>query len=250
MAKDTITFELGGRVDIRRLDEGIAAFRQLVSALTVGAKIDWIVDDLQPGSALITLRGEAANQEESSQIEVEKIVGRYEEIGRALERQTAVDRGPNVAQAMDVVRRLIDSVEYVRFETLDAEYTIYPNGSAPKQPVSTSAIGSVTGRVQTLSSRAGFRFNLYDSIHDKAVSCYLVAGQEELMRQAWGRTVRVSGHVSREAKTGRPMAIREILTVDILEDAPTHGYLQAKGAVPWRQGDLLPEEAIRRLRDA
>ena len=54
------------------------------------------------------------------------------------------------------------------------------------------SIGAITGRVQTLSNRAGLRFNLYDTLFDKAVACYLALGQEEFMREAWGQRDRVS----------------------------------------------------------
>jgi hypothetical protein len=182
---------------------------------------------------------------------VEKIVDKYGEIGKALERQEAPHYGSRITQAVNAVRNLAASVEYVRFETPDADYTIYDNGKVLSQPATMSAIGAVTGRVQTLSNRAGLRFNLYDTVHDKAVACYLAQGQEELMRKAWGRRTRVTGRVSREATTGRPIAIRQIADVEILqEDMAPRSYRLARGAVPWQEGDSLPEEIIRRLRDA
>ncbi len=181
---------------------------------------------------------------------VEKIVDRYGEIGKALERQEAPRDGSRITQAVNAVRNLAASVEYVRFETPNADYTIYGNGKVLSQPATTSAIGAVTGRVQTLSNRAGLRFNLYEPIFDKAVSCYLPQGQVELMREAWDRRARVSGRVSREAATGRPIAIRQIVKVEVLEDAAPGSCRLARGAVPWQEGDLLPEEAVRRLRDA
>ena len=126
MAKDTITFELGGRVDIRHLEEGIAAFRRLVAALTGDTGVAWVVDDLQPGSAIITIRGEAENP-----AEVERIVRRFGEVGRALERHEALPHISQMAQATDAIRRVARSVEYVRFETPDDDYTIYGNGKMP-----------------------------------------------------------------------------------------------------------------------
>lgn len=50
-----------------------------------------------------------------------------------------------------------------------------------------SAYSAIEGVVQTLTSRRGLRFTLFDSLHDQAVSCYLEDGQEELMRGVWGR---------------------------------------------------------------
>ena len=245
MSKSTLTFELGGQVDIRRLEEGVIVFRRLISALTAGAAITWVVEDLHLGSAVTTVRGEADDL-----TTVEKIVEKYGEIGKALERRETPLQSYQVNQAADAVRNLAASVEYVRFETPDADYTIYGNGQAACQPATTSAIGAVTGRVQTLSNRAGLRFNLYDTVHDKAVACYLAQGQEELMREVWGRPARVSGRVSREVATGRPIAVRQIASVELLQETAPGSYRLAKGAVPWQEGDPLPEEVIRRLRDA
>jgi hypothetical protein len=244
MAKDTITFELGGRVDIRHLEEGIVAFRRLVAALTGDTGVAWVVDDLQPGSAITTIRGEAENP-----AEVERIVRRFGEVGRALERHEALPHISQMAQATDAIRRVARSVEYVRFETPDDDYTIYGNGKIPRRATMTTTIGAVSGRVQTLSNRGGLRFNLYDTVHDKAVACYLAPGQEDIMRETWGQRARISGRVSREVETGRPVAIRQILKVEIIQVAPPDTYLQARGAVPWQEGSLLPEDTIRRMRD-
>jgi hypothetical protein len=247
MAKTTLTFELGGRVEISDLEKGIITFRRLIVALTPKKMgVAWVVEDMQPGSATATLRGEADNISN-----VEKVVKDYENIGAALARhEDLLQYNKKVANVANAIRALARSLEYVRFETPDADYTIYSNGSMQSQPSTTTAIGAVTGRVQTLSNRTGLRFNLYDTIHNKAVACYLSPGQEELMREAWDRRARVSGRVSREGATGRPVAIRQILGVEILEDPAPGSYRLARGAVPWQEGDILPEDAVRLLRDA
>ena len=71
------------------------------------------------------------------------------------------------------------SMEYLRFQTPEADYTIYGNGTIPNQPTTVAALGAVTGRVQTLSSRGGLRFNLYDALLDKLVACYLAPGRKK-----------------------------------------------------------------------
>ena len=112
------------------------------------------------------------------------------------------------------------------------------------------SIGAITGRVQSLSSRAGLRFNLYETIDDSQVTCYLSPGQEETMRMVWRNRATVVGSVTRDPMTGRPTSIRDIRQVELLEDVAPGSYRQARGAVPWQLGDALPEEAIRLLRDA
>ena len=247
MAKNTITFELGGRVELADFANGITAFRRLVNALTPhNAGVTWVVDDLQPGSAVVTLRGES-----DSPIAVEGVVENYGKIGAVLsERNDLPQFGKRVRDAAEAIRKLTGTTEYVRFETSEGDYTIYANGHTPNRSTPTVAIGAIAGRVQTLSNRSGLRFNLYDRLHDKAVACYLTHGQEELMREAWGQRATVTGRVSRDATTGRPIAIRQIMNVEILGDVKPGSYREARGAVPWQPGDRRPEEVIRELRDA
>ena len=246
MAKNTVTFELGGRVDYKVLKDGITAFYDLIAVLTGKEDVSWLVEDLRPGSAVVTLQGEADDP-----ATVERIVDRFGEIGRDLELHKDIsDEHRATMAAVNAIRKLAGSMEYLRFQTPEADYTIYGNGTIPNQPTTVAALGAVTGRVQTLSSRGGLRFNLYDALLDKLVACYLAPGKEETMREAWGRRVTVSGQVSREVSTGRPVAVRQIMGVEILEDAEPGSYEKARGAVPWQEGDLLPEDAVRRLRDA
>lgn len=247
MPKNTLTFELGGRVELADFANGIIAFRRLVDALTPhNAGITWVVDDLQPGSAVVTLLGESHNP-----AAVEDVVDKFEIVGAGLSEHDDLHKfNKRVRDAADAVRNLTGATEYVRFETSEGDYTLYANGHTLHRPAPTVAIGAITGRVQTLSNRSGLRFNLYDTLFDKAVACYLAPGQEEQMRVAWGQRARVSGQVSREVSTGRPIAIRQIMNVEILQDVQPGSYRQARGAVPRPSGAPLAEDAIRRLRDA
>ena len=246
MARNTITFEIGGQVDIKQLEEGFTTIRRLIVSLTGKAKVEWVVEDLQVGSATATFRGENGNL-----AVIEKVISEYEKIGKALQDQENIPvNNKSQLKAVDAVRKLAASAEYVRMETQESNYYVHKNGVPSAKPVTTVAIGAVTGRVQVLSNRGRLRFNLYDTIHDKAVSCYLRQGQEELMREAWGQRAMVSGYVTRDADTGRPITIRQILDVEILKDVAPGSYREARGAVPWEPGDILPEDVIRELRDA
>ena len=245
MPHDTITFELGGRVAIDKFNDGIALLQRLVTALSQNRGVTWFVEDLQTGSTITTLRGEANDLGI-----VEQIVRDYAEVGSALERREAPPYSPQVNQAARAIQSFAESIEYVRFETPEADYTIRGNGRVPQDRVLWTSLGAVAGRVQTLSNRGTLRFTLYDTVHDRAISCYLQQGQEELMREAWGRRVAVSGTISRARPLGRPVAVRNILGIDILEDIAKGSYRHAGGAVLWQEGDKTPEEVIRDLRDA
>lgn len=255
MAKNTLTFELGGQVELKDLEKGINLFKRLVHALTPRKGVTWIVQDLQPGSAIITLEGRA-----DVASKVEKIVEDYENIGSYLQIHQHYQEdfiGPPLSKARAVKAagaiqdflKTSDSLEYVRLQTPDNGYTIYGNHRDVAQTSTARvSIGSVTGRVRTLSNRPGLRFNLYDKIHDKAVVCYLKQEQEALMREAWGKWVRVSGRVYR--KLGLPISIRDIMEVEILENPDPWAYRNARGVIPWKPGDKLPEQVIREMRDA
>ena len=248
MSKTTLTFELGGRVELKEFEEGIRLFTRLVSTLTPRRGVTWVVEDLQPGSATVTLRGEADDP-----VKVERVIDDYEEIGIALSRHESL-RLPKtrVAQAANAIADFVGPREYVRLGTPSQDYIVYGNRVADdKAPIAPLiSIGAITGRVQTLSSRSGLRFNLYDTVHDRAVACYLGPGQEEIMREAWGNRATVVGRVSRDPLTGKPISIRDIKQVELLDDVAPGTYQQARGAVPWEPGDMMPEEAIRLLRDA
>ena len=252
MPKTTLTFEIGGCVEVNDFAAGIDAFQKLIRSLTPkGLKVAWVVEDLQPGSAIATFRGES-----DSTTHVEQIVERYENVGSALSRSEGIyshDYLPYSDQtrkaALGIIR-LTSSVEYVRFGTQDSDYIIYGNGDDFTEPALSVSVGTVTGRVQTLTNRSGLKFNLYDSMFDKAVACYLRQGQEELMREVWDRRVEVSGSISRQTRTGRPISIRNILSVIPTQEAETGSYYNARGAVPWQPGQRLPEEVVRELRDA
>jgi hypothetical protein len=159
-------------------------------------------------------------------------------------------------QAHGLTAVLKRSVEAIRFETAEGDATITQEAVAAGRPVGMrargerGAYGAVEGRVQTLSNRGGLRFTLYDSLDDHAVSCYLVEGYEEMMRDAWGRRAVVEGWVSRDSVTGRPQTVRRVQAVQVLPETKHGGYRDARGAVPVDSEELRPEVVIRRLRDA
>jgi hypothetical protein len=112
----------------------------------------------------------------------------------------------------------------------------------------TRAFGAIEGRLQTVSNRGSLHFTLYDTMNDRAVSCYLEADQDEILRDLWGERVTVEGSITRDANTGRPLTIRQIRRVRPI--ASRFGsFREAMGASPWYLSEVRPEEAIRKIRD-
>ena len=256
MPNNTLTFQIGGEIELKDLEKGIHLFTQLINALTPSDRVVWLVHDLQPGSAEVTLEGKAKDE-----ADVERVVRDYGSVGKYLSNGTSdYDLALSAnANGLERARRIADrirgfavsgAVEYLRFQTAYNNFTIYPKDDSPSHRDSSATdIGVITGRVQTLSNRGGLKFTLYDDIHDKAVTCFLRSGQEGIMREAWGRRAKVTGAITRDA-VGKPTAIKEIAAVELLEEVPPGTYKQARGAIPWKPGDKLPEEVIRQMRDA
>ena len=266
MPLDTVTLALAGEIPFIRYAEAVRRFYALVHALTTEAHADhveWIMAELDSGSALATIRGMGPAEE------VEPIVRRYGEVGVELAEGKKLPSAysPQVRTAAYGLRRIPGGkVESVVLETPEREAILRPREPpAPGQPrlvrvapaplegaafrQATAAFGAIEGRVQTLTSRGGLRFTLYDTLNDKAVSCYLAEGYESIMRNAWGRLAVVEGWVSRDPLSGRPLAVRRVRDVRVLPERSSGSYREARGAAPSLSG-LSAEQAIRRLRDA
>jgi hypothetical protein len=254
MAKDTVTLALQGEVSLEQFAEAVRRFSALVSELSAETKatgVRWEISDLEVGSTMATARGVADEPKV-----IERVVHSYLEVGQALEGGTTVPFSPRVqAEAQGLAAILTDGIQAVRFETAEADaiVTRLAEAKAPQLPEPTeprTAYGAVTGRVQTLTSRNRLRFVLYDTIHDRAVSCYLAEGSEDQARDIWDKMATVEGMVSRDPLTGRPLTVREIRRVEILDEGEPSGYERARGARPRRRDEAKAEERIRRLRDA
>ena len=249
MAKDTITLALGGEVDLHRFADAVCNLEALVKALSKaeGAEeIRWVIADLQVSSAMATTRGESSILEK-----VERVVNAYESVGECYQAGRRPEGYPQaVVKAADAIVSVIgDKVSSVRFETADKEFTVASRRDLVGLVI-VKSLGAIEGRIQTLSNRKGLRFVLFDTLNDRAVSCYLSEGEEERMREMWGKRGIVEGEISREKETGRALVIRHITDIKVLSEPERGSYLQARGAAPRKVGAPLAEDIIRRLRDA
>ncbi len=250
MAKDTLTFALEGEVTLKYFASALIEFNALLNGLSkeVGndAPIDWMVEELYAGSAIATFHGVY----EDVRI-VESVVDAYEQVGEALSSGGDIPFSEAVRRhARSIVNLLNGKITSVRFETPARDFVISGKtaGGLKSLPMKYS-LGTVKGVIQTLSMRKRLSFIIWDSLFDKPVNCYLKEGDEERMRNAWGRPAVVSGRIGRQAETGRPVVIREVKSIHIQEEPEPGSYRRARGVLPWSQGDEKPEAVIRRLRD-
>lgn len=84
--------------------------------------------------------------------------------------------------------------------------------------VHTKAMGSIEGRLQSITERSGLRVSVYDSLTDKAIHCYI---NDDLMQEAmkaFGKRVNVFGMISYD-KAGNPKRIKveEMFVLDVIE---------------------------------
>lgn len=254
---DTVTLALQGEVSLAEFSAAVTRFNALIAALAADSHVEdvtWQIDALDYSSAITTARGISLNGGDPQRID--RVVNAYNEVGQALEQGVTIPfPQPVQKEAQGIAELLKESseIEAVRFETAESDAIIREPAAVAKEPQppkkAEASYGSVTGRVQTLSSRNTLRFVVYDHIHDRAVSCYLVEGRESMMRQMWDRVATVEGWITRDPVTGRPLTVRRVSEVTALTEVAPADYMKARGTLPRNADDPLPEEQIRRLRD-
>ena len=248
MSETTLTFEIGGRVEMRDLREGVSLFVDLIFGLSPNRGVSWVVEDLRSGGAKVALRGES---EDSALLE--RIVADYEKIGLELsQNQEPCHIRLAASSASRDILALAERVDYIKFGTPNQDRLIRGDGKMerPRPPSHSVSLGGITGTAQALIDRHGPKLILRDDIAKKPVECQFAPGHEDAMREAWGKRVTVYGRIERDWHTGLPLFIRDARKVDILPEVPPGSYKNARGAIPWKPGDMPAEEAIRRIRDA
>jgi len=255
MASDLVTLVLEGDATLDDLASAFSSLQSLLGSLADARQpaggVTWLLDGLDKSSAIATFRGLARDADL-----VESVTSDYLEVGRKVVGDRLQDLDPNVLSATNNLVGLLGArIPAIRFETADDDVTL--TDIAPHAPdlhpsprlASLAAHGAVLGRVQTLTNRGSLRFTLYDILHDKAVSCYLQDGQQDLMRDAWDQVALVKGWVKRDPRTGRPLSIRRVRAIERRPEGQRGGWRVAEGVLAGTQPDRS-EAVIRQLRDA
>lgn len=252
MTADTLTLRLDGEVSLSAFMEAMESFHDLVNALsedvTPSAEIIWVVTGLEAGSARATVRGQARINDESDNIE--RVVRAYEVVGKALQADNIIPYSPRIQKhAYRLANVLNGHITALHLQTSDEDAVIVRRSIAePPKPL--ASYGIVDGRVLSIMSRHQLSFALYDTIYDRAVTCYVQRGREDELRRAWSKRASVEGMISRDPITGRPEAVHNVGTITVLDDEPRGRFEDARGVAPPPVDAPLPEEAIRRARDA
>ena len=250
MATDTLTLALEGDVSLQEFTQAMSNFRDIVEALTgevaANARVEWLIEDLQAGSAIATVRGVT----EQAEI-IGAVIIAYLTVGHALQMNQPIPYSERVRRPAKALSRLLDGhITSLRFETAQEDVIVDNRGlesGVAIQPL--KSYGVVNGVVETLTKRRGLKFTIYDGIFDRPVTCYLKEGQEDFIRDFWGKQVTVSGKIYRNAQNGRPYAVRDITYVRLTDNVPPGSYRRARGVLAGKLGQS-PEQLIRSLRDA
>ena len=256
MAKDTLTLALNGDISLRDFSGAIQEFFNLVNALgndvAKDVTIEWFIDNLEAGSAIATVKGIA---KECNDVEaIERVVDAYLDVGESIQQEKPINYSKPVQSAARKLTSLINgSIKSVRFETIDKDVEVFASPAVWEEmhiiKLPEVALGAVRGRVQSMTNRGQLRFTLYDLIDDRAISCYLAPGSEDVMREAWGKLAMVEGFVRRDPESGRATTVRSVKDIRIIQEGKPGDYRQAIGAAPGFLGNTLPEEIIRKARD-
>jgi len=265
LPKDTLTFSVNGSITLERFAVAIRRFTDLVAALNrefgAAGEVDWLLDDLQYGSATATARAVPKEDDDELWRKVEEVVESYLVVGQALETAGPIPYSNRVQEPAIRIRQVLENpgpaevLESLRFETEDDDVTIEPQPRPHPLPSQAwpYAFGAVEGRIQTLTMKGKLRFTLYDLVTERAISCYLdesLPNKHEIMKDVWGKVAVAEGAIRRDPSTGRPLTVRRIRRISILDEPIHGGYREARGALKWKQGMLSSEDAIRRVRDA
>jgi len=248
MANDKVTIVLDGSISLDDFAEVIQGFGRLVAALTTeigdATEVEWLLADLKVGSAVATARGVSSEERK-----VVSIVRGYEVVGKALSSNSPIPYSDKVRRpARAITRVLHNGVSAIRFLTDENTYEI-TRGSLQAEARLLEAYDAIRGRVQKLSRHKGLTFSLYDGVHTWGITCYLEKGQEDQMRDLWGKRAIVEGRVLRQPNTGRPVEIRDITHIVPLPEEPV-GFETIRAIDRPLAGMSDGVEAIRRYRDA
>lgn len=139
----------------------------------------------------------------------------------------------------------------VSVSTQSADFLVPSQGTAarPKEP--TVSLGAIRGRIQTLSSRKGLQFTIWDEIFDRGVQVFISSELHDQLQRLWDHDAEVIGMISRHPDTGQPISIRDVRSLDEVAPRSSGNPNRFKGILKqYITPGSDPDDMLRRLRDA
>ena len=245
MSTETATLALLGNVFLDDFAKAVQCLHKLMDALSqevVGEKLAWEIDELEHGSAMITLSAPNSG----------KVIQAFSKVGRSLKNNNKFPYGDSVrTPALRLCGLMNGRITSIRFETRESDSQIFSKPVDDEQQEMIQTYGSVEGRIQSLSNRGRLRFTIYEREEDRPVSVYLSDGCEDVMRDSWGKMAAVEGMVRRDPTTGTVLTIRDVQRSGVrLFDAPLkYTWRDAIGCCPAPKNSISSEEAISLARE-
>lgn len=247
MVSNNLTLSMKGDIPFRDLVKTFLGFQKLLDTIAqeigAGSVIEWATEDLKGGSAQVTINGLSEDMGN-----VVKTVEATDLIFTRLSQNRTIPYSDNIVRQAKTLTHVINGkVEEISITAGDNETRITERVDldAPRNKIYSR--DAIKGVIDTLQRHRAFKFVLYDSLFGGAVTCYVSPKQEDEMREAWGKTVMVSGLVGRNSNTGKPIDIKNIWEISIVKDVPPGSYGDARGILDL--GDRSPEAIIREFRN-
>lgn len=254
MSDESVTLRLGGSVTVddfvARATSWLGILRSITDEAGLGSHVTWQLAGLDYGSAIVTAEPLPDSPEVARVLP--RLVSDYLDSARAVRDGFPSDGRRSLRLVRELAAEATPDSE-ITFETPEAEVIFIGGTKAAAEvvaPESAAALGTVRGRIETVSQRGRLRFTLYDLTSDRAVICYVEPDKEELLRNVWGHLADVTGLVSRDPRTDRALSVRRVTSIDLVREPTTQAFLRARGAVPALPDALPSEELIRIVRDA
>lgn len=252
LPNETLTLFLEGEVTLDLFSEVMSNFNALIYNLTeevTGSRdIEWQISSLSSGSALTSVRGANDNSEG-----VARVVRAYESVGRSLSEGKPIPYSDKVAKHAYAITSVINGyISRIDFSTADESYGVETPFEGREQPKSEVSLGAVTGDLVSVWSHPSLKVGIYDLLFNRVVHCYFAnprTEQSDLAREAWQHRVFVSGNVKRDVETGRPIEVRQVVDIEIIDAPRDNAFFEAGGILPWSDGDETAENTIRRIRN-
>ena len=250
----SITVTLGGDVTLPLFVQALTGISDLLKILAKGAEseaTDWVVENLEAGSAIALIRGHG-NSVEAITSTTDALIDTI----RLVDRGSSAVLDPRAARAAMKITRIVDGVvPFLSVASGDEEVSILSGENKQgQQRERVSSFGSVTGVVRTLSRTKGLYFTVSDETYNRTVACRfspdLSATMADTMRELWDRRAVVEGTINRDRRTGRPITVSNVERVTPAPEWEPGAFMRARGVLSVSEETELPEETIRRLRDA
>lgn len=229
----------GPRVSLDRListaESALTLLREVDVEIThkSGGALDWVVSDLQSGSVHLEAKPELKDLSLGSETAVQVLAA----VGEGLELVEHEAARPSHFNdsALKSARELTgalreEGISRVRVRTNGRSVEISQRLAAHVDELikgKVKSIGSVEGRLETVSLHGSAYFNVYERISGKGVRCYFSEDRLEEVKKALGERVRVSG-VIWSRRTGEVVSI-QVREIEVFPD----------------ESDLPPAEAMR-----